>query len=94
MLKGDAMSVADNVRYELDGRFREAEVGKTHLSVRYEPGARIVRVGACLDSYTWDNRMKAIETLLEFEDAHEDEFALAFDVVPLDAVSDEAFASA
>lgn len=82
------MSIAENIRYELDGRFAEASLGKRYLSVRYEPGARIVRVGACLDEFTWENRAKAIEVLLAFEGGHEDDFAVEFDVVPLDSVTE------
>lgn len=88
------MSVAGNVRYELEGRFAEAAVGKTHISVRFEPGARIARVGIMLDQYTWDNRMKAIETLMQFERDHCDELAIDFDILPLESVTDESFASA
>ena len=88
------MSVAENARYELDGRFREADLGKTHISVRFEPDARILRVGAMLDEYTWDNRMATIRALLAFERDHADDFAVGFDIVPLDAVVDETFASA
>lgn len=83
----------ENLLYELTARFA-AVAGKTHLSLRWEPGPRIVRVGACLDRYTWETRQMAIETLLQFESDHSDEFALEFDVVPLDAINDEAFAEA
>lgn len=83
----------ENLLYELTARFADV-AGKTHLSLRWEPGPRIVRVGACLDAYTWDTRQAAIETLLKFETDHADEFALEFDVVPLDAVNDEQFAEA
>lgn len=83
----------ENLLYELTARFADAS-GKVHLSLRWEPGPRIVRVGACLDDYSWGSREQAIETLLRFEADHADEFALEFDVVPLDAVNDEAFAEA
>jgi hypothetical protein len=83
----------ENLLYELTARFADV-TGKTHLSLRWEPGPRVVRVGACLDDYTWETREKAIETLLQFEADHVDEFALEFDVVPLDAVNDEEFAEA
>lgn len=91
---GSPMITAESVRYELVGRFEELDLGKTHLSVRYEPGPRIVRVGACLERYDWDNRMAAIEALATFERDHADEFALEFDVIPLEAVRDEDFAEA
>jgi hypothetical protein len=82
-----------NLLYELTARFADV-TGKAHLSLRWEPGPRIVRVGACLDDYTWETRQVAIETLLKFESDHSDEFALEFDVVPLEAVNDEAFVEA
>lgn len=82
------MSVAENVRYELDGRLTEAGLGKRHLSVRFEPGPRIVRAGIALHEYTWDNRMAVIQTVLDLEDSHQDEFAVEFDVIPLEALND------
>lgn len=88
------MITRETILAELEDRFAEVPVGKTHLSVRYESGPRIARVGACLARYEWDTRMEAIKTLLDFERAHTDEFAVEFDVVPLDAVVDENFAEA
>jgi hypothetical protein len=88
------MITPETIRYELEGRFGGLQVGKAHLSVRYEEAPRIVRVGACLAEYNWTNRMVALEGLLAFERAHADEFAVEFDIVPLDAVTDEAFAEA
>ena len=88
------MAIVTNAQFELEGRFAKTDIGKTHLSVRHEPGARIVRVGACLHDFNWENRMKAIETILAFEDDHRDDFAVDFDVVPLDSVNDEHFAEA
>lgn len=88
------MITRETILAELDDRFAVLAVGKTHLSVRYESGPRIARVGACLARYEWDTRMEAIETLLDFERDHTDEFAVEFDVVPLDAVVDENFAEA
>lgn len=94
MVEETAMAATrENLLYELTARFAGV-TGKTHLSLRWEPGPRIVRVGACLDDYTWEKRQLAIQTLLQFESDHADEFALEFDVVPLDAVNDEAFAEA
>lgn len=84
----------ETIRYELEGRFADLGVGKTHMSVRYEPAPRIARVGACLANFTWENRMAALEALLQFESDHADEFAVEFDIVPLEAVVDEAFAEA
>lgn len=83
------MITSESIRFELSGRFNELPVGKTHLSVRYEPGPRIARIGACLDRYDWETRQAAIEALLDFERAHADEYAIEFDVIPLDAVTDE-----
>lgn len=88
MLEGDAMSVAENVRYELDGRLTEAGLGKRHVSVRFEPGPRIIRAGVALANYSWETRMVAIEALVALEDGHEDEFAVEFDVIPLEALND------
>lgn len=88
------MITADSLKYELVGRFADLSVGKTHLSVRYEPGPRIVRVGACIERYDWDNRMATIQSLLDFERDHRDEFALEFDVIPLESVQDDEFAEA
>lgn len=90
------MITADTLKFELDGRLQPLveETGKTHLSVRWEAGARIVRVGACIDHYTWEARMKVLEALLKFEEDHSDEWALEFDIFPLEAVQDEEFAEA
>ena len=44
------MMTAETLKYEITGRLdaeREAW-GKLHLSVRYEPGPRIVRAGVCI----------------------------------------------
>ena len=90
------MITADTLKFELDGRMQPLlqETGKTHLSVRWEPGARIVRVGACIDHYTWETRMLVLEALLKFEEAHADEWALEFDIFPLESVQNEEFAEA
>lgn len=90
------MITADTLKFELDGRLQPLieETGKTHLSVRWEPGARIVRVGACIDRYTWEARMSVIDALLKFEADHADEWALEFDVVPLEPVQNAEFAEA
>lgn len=89
------MALLENLEFELAGRFEplEADLGKTHLSVRYEPEGAIVRIGACIAAYTWDNRDKVIDALLEFEDSHADEFSVEFDVVPLEAVTDPNYAA-
>jgi hypothetical protein len=88
------MVSAATLQYELAGRFDELEVGKTHLSVRWEPAPGIARVGAMIERYDWDNRMSAIRALLAFQSQHADEFAVEFDVLPLDAVQSDDFAEA
>lgn len=86
----------DTLKFELHGRLDDLlpVVGKTHLSVRWEPGARILRLGVCIDTYTWENRMTVLERLLTFEADHSNDFALEFDILPLAAVEDPSFASA
>ena len=89
------MISTETINFELRGRFEDAtELGKKYFSVRYESGPRIVRIGACITEYTWDNRLATIDRLLAFEADHADEFAVEFDVVPLAAVNDENFAEA
>jgi hypothetical protein len=89
------MISAQTVHYELAGRV--ADLGletKHHISVRWEPGPAVVRVGLMIDHYTWDNRMRVLEMLLGFEPYHADEFALEFDIVPLAPVQSDEFAEA
>lgn len=90
------MISSETLRYELAGRLEEldVELGKTHLSVRWESAPRIARVGACIEAFNWENRMAVISTLLDFEQAHADELALEFDVIPLESVNDERFVEA
>ena len=89
------MTTVESLQYELRGRFDEIpDVVKSHLSVRWEPVPAVVRVGACIEPYDWDARMAALKTLLGFERDHAEDFAVEFDVVPLHAVNDEAFAEA
>lgn len=90
------MSSVDTLKFELHGRLDELlpVVGKTHISVRVEPEARIVRAGVMIDAYNWENRMVVLQRLLDFEADHADEFALEFDIVPLEPVEDAAFVSA
>lgn len=94
--RGPFVPNEESIRYEVMGRFRDIEdqVGKVHLSVRWESMARIARVGACIEHYAWDSRMAVVDRLSEFQLAHLDDFALEFDVVPLHAVQDEEFAQA
>jgi hypothetical protein len=89
------MTTLESLQYELRGRFDVlGDVLKSHLSVRWESGPAIVRVGACIEPYTWDGRMQAIEALVDFERDHHDDFAVVFDVIPLQAVNDAEFAEA
>ena len=86
------MTVRENVAFELEGRLEPLGLAKKHLSVRYEPDTRIVRVGACVADYSWETRDAVIDVLLDFEDSHQGEFAVEFDVIPLEAVNDPAYA--
>lgn len=88
MLEEDAVAMLENVKFELAGRFDAIQVGKKHLSVRYEPEGNIVRVGACIERYDWDNRDAVLDLLLDFEDSHRADFSVEFDIVPLEAVTD------
>ncbi|WP_030526593.1 hypothetical protein [Phycicoccus jejuensis] len=90
------MMTAETIKYELEGRVLDLgeSVGKRHVSVRWEPAPRIVRVGLMIEHYDWDNRMEAIRLLRSFERAHVDEFAVEYDIVPLEAVTNEAYAEA
>jgi hypothetical protein len=91
----DVMINTDTLKFELHGRLDDLlpVVGKTHLSVRWEPSARIVRLGVCIDRFTWDHRMAVLDRLLAFEADHSDDFALEFDIVPLQSVEDPSFAA-
>lgn len=83
------------LQFELAGRVAELGLDtKNHISVRWEPGPAIVRVGLMIDDYTWDNRMRAIEMLLAFERDHADEFAIEFDILPLAPAQSDEFAEA
>lgn len=85
----------DTLQFELAGRVTDLGLdSKHHISVRWEPGPAIVRVGLMINEYTWDNRMRVLEMLLAFERDHADEFAVEFDIVPLAPVQDEEFAEA
>ena len=90
------MPSIESLRYELDGRFRdvESEIGKYHLSVRWESMSKIARVGVCIENFTWDTRMLLVERLVRFQQDHIADFALEFDVIPLESVRDEEFAEA
>lgn len=87
------MAILENVNYELEGRLRPLDIGKVHLSVRYEPETHLVRIGACLANYTWETRDQVIDAILEFEDSHADEYVVEFDVIPLEPVLDPDYAA-
>lgn len=93
---GTDVITSENLKFELSGRLRKLDndLGKTHLSVRWEPGPKIARMGVCVETYNWDTRMAVIQVLLDFERDHADELAVEFDVIPLESVNDEQFAEA
>jgi hypothetical protein len=67
------------------------DLGKRHISVRYEPGPRLVRVGACIANYTWETQESVMDALLDFEESHADDFAVEFDVIPIDGITDQLY---
>jgi hypothetical protein len=91
--EGTRMISVQTLHYELVGRVADLGLGtKHHISVRWEAGPAIVRVGLMIDEYNWDNRMKVLAMLLSFERDHADEFALEFDILPLEPVQSDEFA--
>lgn len=92
----DGVIEVDTLKFEVHQRIDDLlpATGKNHVSVRWEPQARIVRLGVMIDKYTWDARMAVLDRLLEFEAEHKDDFALEFDIFELQAVENEAFADA
>ena len=64
---GETVLTVDNISFELKGRLGDLDLGKQHLSVRYESGPKIVRVGACIERYDWDHRSAVIDALLAYE---------------------------
>ncbi len=86
----------ETLRADLAARFSEAvgQIGKYHLSVRWESAPKIVRVGVMIEQYTWESRMLAIETMLAFDRDNANTFAVEFDIVPLEAVQSDEFAEA
>lgn len=91
--RGEEMISVETLQFELHGRLDELlpTTGKTNISVRWEPVARIARVGVSIDEYTWEHRMAVLERLLDFERAHKDDLAMEFDIIPLVAIEDESF---
>lgn len=88
------MTTLAAIRHELGGRFADAGLIKSHLSVRYESGPQIVRLGACIEPYNWQTREAILDRIIQFESDHADDFAVEFDIVPLAPVADPTFAQA
>lgn len=84
----------ETLQFELHSRLDDLlpTTGKTNISVRWEPVARIARIGVSIDEYTWEHRMVVLERLLDFESVHKDDLAIEFDIIPLMAIEDESFA--
>lgn len=93
---GNEMTNVDSIRYEIEGRMLEIsnDVGKFDLSIRWEPMARIARVGFLVQNYEWAARMKVVEVATAFQNDHLDDFAVDFDVIPYESVLDSEFAEA
>lgn len=84
------MAFRDALQYELEGRMQDLGT-KRHISVRWEPGPRMVRVGVCIADYDWEHRDAALDKILEFESDHP-ELAVEFDIIPLEAVTSSNYA--
>ncbi|HQZ00845.1 MAG TPA: hypothetical protein PKV13_12085 [Propionicimonas sp.] len=97
-LEGDGrVTTSASLQYELESRLNgdaAEHVGKFHVSVRWEPLPAVARVGAMIENYDWDNRMRTLRVLRAFEADHAEDFALEYDIIPLEAVTDEAFVDA
>jgi hypothetical protein len=87
------MITLESLQFEIQGRLADLDLGKKHLSVRWEPAPGIVRVGVCLKDYNWESREHVLDALLDFELSHRDDFALEFDVIPLESVLDPDFST-
>lgn len=83
------------LKFEVLGRLRdiEPELGKMHLSTRWETMTKIARVGVCIENYTWEVREKIVERLVQLQLAHQSDFALEFDVIPVEGVRDDEYAA-
>lgn len=93
MDRESVMTTINALHNELKGRFSDVPLSKSHISIRFEPGPGIVRLGACIDPYNWGTREAILDRIIEFEENH-DEFAVEFDIVPLAPVVDPTFAEA
>lgn len=82
----------ESLRSAVEGALDLAVAGKKHVSVRWEPGPGVCRVGVCIDEFTWANREAAIDALLSLENAYGGGVAIDFDVLPLQSVNTIGFA--
>lgn len=88
------MPSVEALKYEVMGRLRDLEpdLGKTHLSARWEPMTRIARLGVCVENYTWEIREEIVKRIVSLQLDHKDDFALEFDVIPVEGVRDDEYA--
>lgn len=94
-MRGEAVTSRQTLEFELAGRFEQLGMEtKNHISVRWEKAPAVVRVGFMISDYTWENRLRVLRMLTEFERDHADEFAVEYDICPLEPVKDESFAEA
>lgn len=70
------------------------DLGTMHLSARWEPAARIAHLGVCIENYTWKIHEDVIKRLVQLQLDHKDDFAVEFDVIPIEGVRDDEFAEA
>ena len=87
------MDQAELYRFEIEDRLLDMSV-KKHVSVRWEPGSGICRVGVMLHEYTWETRDEVLRRLLAFEEAHGEELAVEVDIFPLEAATSAEYAHA
>jgi hypothetical protein len=92
--EGSFVPSVDTLKYEVLGRLRDLEpaLGKTHLSARWEPATKIARLGVCVENYTWQVHEDIVKRLVQLQLDHQDDFALEFDVIPVEGVRDDEYA--
>lgn len=92
--EGTFVPSVESLKYEVMGRLRDLEpaLGKTHLSARWEPTTRIARLGVCIENYTWELREDIVSRLVALQMDHQSDFALEFDVIPVEGVRDDEYA--
>lgn len=88
------MTTVSAIKHELASRLADVDAGKVHLSVRYEPLPKIVRIGVCVTNYNWEIRDQILDRLIAFEGDHVDDYAVEFDIIPLEGVADPTYAEA